>query len=67
MLLERLLFRSGVLPYLRRQWRADQQQTESKAEGRVLRRLDELANRLQATSALADDVDALRQEVRLLP
>ena len=61
-----LLFRSGVLPFLRRQWRADQQQTESKAEGRVLRRLDELANRLQATSALADDLDALQQEVRLL-
>jgi hypothetical protein len=66
MLLERLLFRSGVLPYLRRQWRADQQQAESKAEGRVLKRLDELANRLEATSALADDLDALQQEVRLL-
>jgi hypothetical protein len=77
--LQRLLTRSGILPLVRTQWRADQAATIDKLETRVdkrlaslkeqLDRVEALAQRLQRLEVLTDSVERitdLDREVRLL-
>jgi hypothetical protein len=77
--LQRLLTRSGILPVLRSQWRADQSAATEKLEKRLDKRVAELkaqidrvadlADRLQGLEALADSVERITnvdREVRML-
>ena len=77
--LQRLLTRSGILPLVRTQWRADQASTIDKLETRVDKRLaalkeqidrvEALAQRLQRLEVLTDSVERithLDRDVRLL-
>jgi C4-dicarboxylate-specific signal transduction histidine kinase len=47
MVVERLLTKIGVLPYLRRRWREDQQRFTEKVESRFDRHLATVATRLE--------------------
>src|SRR5205814_6875329 len=77
--LQRLLTRSGILPVLRSQWRADQSSATDKLEQRLDKRVAELkaqidrvadlADRLKGLEALADSVERITnvdREVRML-
>ena len=69
-LLQRLLTRSGVLPFLRRQWRDDQHITAKKLEERVTRNIETVASRAEemakAADAAAERIAQLDREVRML-
>jgi hypothetical protein len=78
-LLQRLLARSGVLPFLRSQWREDQASTTAKLEKRLDKQLAELKEQIDRMSALAermqriepleqaaDRISAVDREVRIL-
>jgi hypothetical protein len=81
-LLQRLLTRSGILPVLRTQWRADQTSAAKKAEAQLdkriaalqaeIHRLEALTQRLQSLQALeplvgfVDRIGDLDREVRVL-
>ncbi|PYR76637.1 MAG: hypothetical protein DMF87_17870 [Acidobacteria bacterium] len=77
--LQRLLTRSGLLPVLRSQWRADQSAAAEKLETRLDKRVAELkaqvdrvadlADRLKGLEAIADSVERITnvdREVRML-
>ena len=66
MLLERILFRTSVLAYLRRQWRDDQQQADRKVEARVAKSLQAQADRIEGTIALQRRIHRLEREVQYL-
>jgi len=58
-LLQRLLTRSGILPVLRSQWRADQASAADKLETRLDKRLASLKEQLDRVGVLADKVQSL--------
>jgi hypothetical protein len=58
-LLQRLLTRSGILPVLRSQWRADQTATIDKLETRLDKRLTSLREQVDRVAALADTLQGL--------
>jgi hypothetical protein len=64
MLLERLLFRTGVFAYLRRQWRDDQQQASGKVEARIAKSLQAQSARIESTVALQRHVERLERQVQ---
>jgi len=77
--LQRLLTRSGIVPVLRSQWRADQSAASEKLEARLDRRLASLkeqvdrmavlAEKLQGFETLADSAERLKSishEVRMM-
>jgi len=79
-LLQRLLTRSGILPVLRTQWRADQAAASDKLEKRLEKHLSELKSdiarlstdlrermpALEALSKSAERVEAIERDVRLI-
>jgi hypothetical protein len=52
MVVERLLTKIGVLPYLRRRWREDQQRSSEKVEARFDRHMATVATRLEKLDGL---------------
>jgi hypothetical protein len=73
MIVERLLTKIGVLPYLRRRWRDDQQRSSDKVEARfdkhmatVAARLERLDNQLRTTPDTGKRLEALEQNLRSL-
>ena len=73
MFVERLLNTFGVLPYLRRRWRDDQQRSSEKVEARfdrhmatVATRLEKLDNLPRAPADTGERLEALEQSLRAL-
>ena len=73
MFIEGLLNKLGLLPYLRRRWREDQQRSSDKVEARfdrhmatVATRLEKLDNLPRAPADTGDRLDALEQSLRTL-
>jgi hypothetical protein len=73
MVVERLLTKIGVLPYLRRRWREDQQRSTEKVESRFDRHLATVATRLEkldhlprAPADTGERLEALEQRLRTL-
>ena len=73
MFVERLLNKFGVLPYLRRRWRDDQQQSSDKVEARfdrhmatIAARLEKLDNLPRAPADTGERLEALEQSLRTL-
>jgi len=73
MVVERLLTKIGVLPYLRRRWREDQQRSSEKVESRfdrhlatVATRLEKLDNLPRAPADTGERLEALEQRLRTL-
>jgi hypothetical protein len=73
MFVERLLNKFGVLPYLRRRWRDDQQRSSEKVEARfdrhmatVATRLEKLDNLPRAPADTGERLEALEQSLRAL-
>ena len=68
-LLQRLLTRSGILPVLRSQWRADQALAAEKLETRLDKRLASLNEQVDRHAVLADklqDIDSLAESAERL-
>jgi hypothetical protein len=61
-----LLSRTGVLAYLRRHWRDDDERAAGKVEGRLDKKLAALATRLDGATALERSIETLEREVRHL-
>ena len=73
MVIERLLNTIGVLPYLRRRWRDDQQRSSEKVEARFDRHLATVATRLEKLDGLprapadtGERLEALEQRLRVV-
>ena len=73
MVVERLLTKIGVLPYLRRRWREDQQRSSEKVESRFDRHLATVATRLEkldhlprAPADTGERLEALEQRLKTL-
>jgi len=73
MVVERLLTKIGVLPYLRRRWREDQQRSSEKVESRFDRHLATVATRLEKLDNLprppadtGERLEALEQRLKTL-
>ena len=73
MIVERLLTKIGVLPYLRRRWRDDQQRSSDKVEARFDRHMTTVAARLEKLDGLprapadtGERLQALEQRLRTL-
>ena len=73
MFIESLLNKLGLLPYLRRRWREDQQRSSDKVEARfdrhmatVATRLEKLDNLPRAPADTGERLDALEQSLRTL-
>jgi hypothetical protein len=64
--LQRLLTRSGILPILRSQWRADQSSSTEKLEKRLDKRISELKTQIDRIEAIASrlNVDAVNEAVQ---
>ena len=58
-LLQRLLTRSGILPFLRGQWREDQSSATAKLEHRLDKRLASLKEQLDRLSVLAERMELI--------
>ena len=73
MIIERLLSKIGVLPFLRSRWRDDQQRSSEKVEARFDRHMASVATRLERLDKLprapadtGERLDALEQRLRAL-
>ena len=73
MFIERFFTKIGVLPYLRRRWRDDQQRSSDRVEARfdrhmatVATRLEKLDNLPRAPADTGERLDALEQNLRAL-